>query len=435
MNPPAEMACATCHAPLNVLGDPPAYIHPLSFTTDGHRPVPVPAGQLDTIARRCDFCGNNYPVWTLHADSVKVLAVGGHGGGMAQNYGGSWAACAPCEHLAADRDVDALAARAGAAMGWKPGDEALRHIAPFHAAFLHRPPTARSLITTTVWPPGHLAARDLPKVRDRLARLYQGTDQLPDAWTGQTRNQLAGGLLTAGLYWIDGEFTTLAEHAAGHLPEVRPDPDGLPAQRGLLVWAQPVTDLHTTAASWNVDPDTGRCHVVCYRHIGTGLDGPALQRVREQVGWLVPTRLVDITLGQVLPPDGPAAPLVATWLLIAQQVVESVPATLERATRRAYQRQRRPAPEVRIVRIRPRPSRPGTPSVADHTSSRGPMTHREWVGGHWKHQAHGPKRGQRRLIYIHPYVRGPQQAPFRTATTVRVLGDTHNPSNPTAKEQ
>ena len=34
-----ELACATCHAPLNVLGDPPSYLHPLSFTTDGHEPV------------------------------------------------------------------------------------------------------------------------------------------------------------------------------------------------------------------------------------------------------------------------------------------------------------------------------------------------------------------------------------------------------------
>jgi hypothetical protein len=61
-----EMACGKCHAPLNLLGDPPSYIHPLSFTTDGHKPQPVPAQELETIARRCDFCGSDLPVWTLY---------------------------------------------------------------------------------------------------------------------------------------------------------------------------------------------------------------------------------------------------------------------------------------------------------------------------------------------------------------------------------
>jgi hypothetical protein len=410
-----EMACATCHAPLNMLGDPPAYIHPLSFTTDRHQPVPVPAETLETIAGRCDFCGNPYPVWTLHGNqAISVLAVAGHGGGgLVQDYGHAWAACASCEQLAANKDVHALAARAGAAIGWKQNDQALRHIAQLHAAFLHRAPQRRSLVTTTAWPPGHMHPRELPKVRDRLARLYQGHDQLPGPYTGQVRTQLADGLLAARLYWIDPEFTTLAHHAAAHLPETTLDPDQLPADSGLLVWAQPVTHRQVAASSWTVDHATGAFQIACYRHIGTGLDGPALQRVREQIGRLVPTRLIQATPGQALPADGPAAPLVATWLLIAQQAVETLPAEVDRATRRAYQRQARPAPEVRIVRIRPRPGRRATGSDSAgggvRGRGRGPLQQREWVGGHWKHQAHGPKRGQRRLIYVHPYIRGPQK--------------------------
>ena len=70
--------------------------------------------------------------------------------------------------------------------------------------------------------------------------------------------------------------------------------------------------------------------------IARGLEAPALQRVREQVGWLVPTRLVEVAAGKVLSAGGPAAPLVATWLLIAQKAAETVPASLDRATRRAY---------------------------------------------------------------------------------------------------
>jgi hypothetical protein len=426
-----EMACATCHAPLNVLSDPPAYIHPLSFTTDGHQPVPVPAETLEIIARRCDFCGNPYPVWTLHGkEAISVVAVGDHGG-LAQNYGDAWAACAGCEQLAANKDVDGLAARAGAAMGWKQDDQALRHIAQLHAAFLHRAPQRRSLVTTTAWPPGHVLPRELPKVRDRLARLYQGHDKLPGPYTDQVRTQLADGLLAARLHWTDPEFTTLAEHAAAHLPETTLDPDQLPAASGLLIWAQPVTHRQVAATSWTTDHGTGLCQIVCYRHIGTGLGGPALQRVREQIGWLLPTRLIEAAPGQVLPPHGPAAPLLATWLLIAQKAVETVPAEVDRATRRTYRRQRRPAPEVRIVRIRARPATTSpTRGGAGSGRGRGPLQQREWVGGHWKHQAHGPKRGQRRLIYVHPYIRGPEGTELRAATTVRVLGNTRSPSAP-----
>jgi hypothetical protein len=375
-----EMACGTCHAPLNVLGDPPAYIHPLSLATDGHQPEPVPAETLEIIARRCDFCGDPYPVWTLHGkQTISVVALGGHGGELAQDYGHAWAACAGCEHLAADRDIDGLAARAAAAMGWKHDHRALRHIAQLHAAFLHRAPQRRSLLTTTTWPPGNLNARELPKVRDRLVRLLKGGDQLPGPYTGQVRQQLADGLPAARLYWIDPEFTTLAGHAAAHLPDHRLNPDELPADNGLLIWAHPVTDRQAAAASWTVDHGTGSCQVVCYRHVGGGLDAPALQRVREQVGWLVPTSLVDLPHGQMLPPGGPAAPLLATWLLIAQQAAETLPAELDRATRRAYARQRRPAPEVRIVRIRARPGH-RTDNTSGGGSGRGPLRQREWVG-------------------------------------------------------
>jgi hypothetical protein len=431
-----EMACGKCHAPLNLLGDPPSYIHPLSFATDGHQPQPVPAQELETIARRCDFCGSDLPVWTLYGNqAISVVAAGDHGG-LAQDYGDAWAACAACEHLIANRDTGRLAARAAAAMGWKHDDQAVGHIAQFHAAFLRHATGRRSLITTTAWPPGAITARELPKVRDRLVRVFQDGDQLPAPYTSQLRKQLADGLLAARLYWIDTEFTTLAGHAAAHLPDTTLDPGQLPATSGLLIWAQPVTDRQTAAASWTVDADTGWCRIVCYRHIGTGLGGPALQRVREQVGWLAPTRLVEVTAGPVLAAGGPAAPLVATWLLIAQKAAETVPVELDRATRRAYARQHRPVPEVRVVRIRARAANPSRVCGSSSAGQgRGPLTRREWVGGHWKNTAHGPKRGQRRLIYVHPYIRGPEGTEVRAATTVRVLGNTRNPTHPTTKKE
>jgi hypothetical protein len=427
-----EMACATCHAPLNVLGDPPSYIHPLSFATDGHDPVPVPAEQLDTIARRCDFCGDPHPVWSLHGGNVTVVALDDIGSGLAQDYGEVRAACVPCESLAVAGGLDGLVARAGAALGWRQGDEALQQIAKLHAAFLASRPTGRTLLTTTAWPHTPVAARDLPKVRDRLVRLYQSSDQLPGPYADrQLRDDLADGLLQARLYWIDTEFTTLAEHAAGQLPDTGIHPDDPPAPSGLIVWAQPVTHRQTAAASWTIDSNTGSCRIACHRSVGGGLEGTALQRLREQVGWLVPTRLVEVGFRQALPPGGPAAPLIATWLLIAQKAAEAVPVELDRATRRAYTRQQRLAPEVRLVRIR---ARSGSRTRTGGTGrGRAPLQQREWVGGHWKQQAYGPGRSRRRLTYVAAYLRGPDGKPIRASSTVRVLGSTR-PPNPQPKE-
>ncbi len=430
-----EMACSTCHAPLNMLGDPPSYIHPLSFTTDGHEPVPVPAEQLDTIARRCDFCGDPHPVWSLHGGNVTVVALDDSGSGLAQDYGEVWAACVPCESLVSAGDLDGLVARAGTALGWRKGDEALQQIAKLHAAFLASRPAGRTLITTTSWPHTPLAARDLPKVRDRFVRLYRSSDQLPGPYANpQVRDDLAAGLESARLYWIDPEFTTLAEHAAGQLPDTGIDPDDPPAPSGLIVWAQPVTNRQVAAASWSIDNHTGSCRIACYRSIGGGLDGPALQQLREQVGWLAPTRLVEVAPRKVLAPGGPAAPLLATWLLIAQKAAEAVPVELDKATRRAYARQQRPAPEVHLVRIRTRAdSRAPAGAVGGSGRGRAPLQEREWVGGHWKQQAYGPGRSQRRLTYVAAYLRGPDNKPIRASSTVRVLGS-NRPPDPRPKQ-
>jgi hypothetical protein len=257
-----EMACATCHAPLSILGDPPAYIHPLSLATDGHRPVPVPAAQLDTIARRCDFCGDPHPVWSLHGGNVTVVAVSGDGGGLAQDYGKVWAACAPCESLAVAGDLDGLVARAGAALGWRQGDEAQQQIARLHGVFLASRPAGRRLITTTAWPHTSVAARDLPKVRDRLVRLYRSSDQLPGPYGDrQLPDDLADGLLQARLYWIDPEFTTLAGHAAGQLPDTGIDPGDPKLFRGLQVGALIVRNLNRTR-QWR------SCWLRCDRQAG-----------------------------------------------------------------------------------------------------------------------------------------------------------------------
>jgi hypothetical protein len=430
--PRTEMACRRCGLPLNTLGDPanPSYIHPIAATETDHDPDPVPAAEMHTLARQCDFCGDKSPLWTLTGGDVAAVVLNPAGGGLQQNYGDKWAACAVCEQLIRAGRPEAVAQRASAKYPWADIPQARLRIAKLHEAFLRGLQPGRILITTTAWPPPSLQASDLPRVRDRLAHLYRGSDTLPHPPTEQLRHTIADGLEWAKLYYIDAEFTDLTERAAAHLPEASVSDDDAPAADGLLLWYRPVTDRQLAAASWTRDDDG--FHVTCYRHVGAGLDPAVLQHVREQIGWLAPTSTIHIGTG-ALPEGSPSAALVTVWLLIAQQIADITAAELDRATRRSYARQQRPTPEVRVVRIRPRRSRPAGKSTTT-TGGRGPMEERVWVEGHWKHVAHGPGRSLRKLMLIDPYLRGPDDKPIRASTTVRVLGTTKKarPEPPTA---
>jgi hypothetical protein len=425
--PRTEMACSQCHLPLNLIGDPDhaRYIHPLTAAPSDHAPEPVPTAGLHTVARQCDFCGDGYPLWTLAGGDVAAVVLNAAGGGLRQNYGDKWAACATCEQLIRSGKRRALADRAAATLPWASIPQATPRIAKLHEAFLRGLRPGRILITTTAWPAASLQPADLPKVRDRLVQLYQGADTLPDPHNEpEHRRGSAAALERAKLYYVDPDFTDLTERAAAHLPDTTVSDDDAPAADGLILWSRPITDRHLAAASWSRDSDG--YHITCYRHIGAGLEQTNLQRVREQVGWLAPT--ANIHIGS-RPEGGPAAALIATWLLIAQHVADTSPAGLDRATRRAYARQQRPMPDLRIVRIKARATRLVRKTAIPGAVGRGPLRQREWVEGHWKHVPHGPGRTLRKLKYIDPYLRGPDDKPIRASTTVRLLG-TNRESSP-----
>jgi len=423
--PREEMACATCLAPLNVLdGD---YIHPLSRDNDGHPPVPVPVAQLNTVDRTCDFCGDDHPMWTLRGASVKVLATGSHTD-LLQDMGETWAACVPCM-----ADLDAGKAN-------RVVDRAVRrmrvHNIPFahtetnklHQAFLRQRRPGRMLITTTAWPDLHLTPRDLPKVRDRLARFYRGPDELPATLRITQRDQLADSLDRARLYWIDNSFTELAEHAASQLPAVTASKDLAPCDDGLLIWAHPATTRRITAVSWATHDDV--IQAVAYRAIGTGLDDQAMQHLRDEVGWLAPMRTFQLRHEQLVDDahGHSCAILLATWLLIAQKAAETVAAEVDKTVRKRYARTKRPLPDVRIVRIRAHSQGEDTANTATTGTGR-TYTSRVWVTGHWRNQAYGKGRALRRPVYIHPFLRGPEDAPIKLSTTVRIL-DNRATGNP-----
>ncbi|MEV6495578.1 hypothetical protein AB0M20_44220, partial [Actinoplanes sp. NPDC051633] len=175
-----EMACQVCTTPLNTLGDPPRYLHPLDQPGTGHEPVPVPSRTLPTVRRTCDFCSDPFPIWALTGATLVAGIVSGTHSGTGQMFGDRWATCATCElHIAAGRR-DRILDRACRAFGLPRDQQARMPVQTLQSAFLAGLRPGRTLITTTGWPPTPLAAGQTPKVRDRLRDFYRGADQLPE---------------------------------------------------------------------------------------------------------------------------------------------------------------------------------------------------------------------------------------------------------------
>ncbi|MDG6104031.1 hypothetical protein Daura_23075 [Dactylosporangium aurantiacum] len=413
-----EMACAVCFVPLNVFNG--EYGHPLHHDTDGHQPVPVPVRTLDTVRRVCDFCGDPQSAWTITGGNVAVLGVGvGDQQGLLQDLGAVWAACVPCTIDIEAGRTDAPAERAARRAGLHRDAVTRAAYRTLHAGFLADRRPGRTLITTTAWPDLTLDARHLPRIRDGLTRLCRGPLGLPATTTvPYRRTDLADSLDRARLYWVDDDFTDMAEAATADLPAVTATSNLAPCDDGLLIWSRSIAPRGITAASWKRRDNA--TWIVLYRAIGGGLRDEAMQALRGDAGWLTPIRDHILDAGQQLGECGshPLAPVLATWLLIAQGAAETEPAAIDKNVRKKYARAKRPLPDVRIIHIR---TRHNANTGSSRTATSRAYTSRVWVTGHWRDQPYGPGRALRRPVYIHPHLRGPKDAEIKLSTTVRIL--------------
>lgn len=103
----------------------------------------------------------------------------------------------------------------------------------------------------------------------------------------------------------------------------------------------------------------------------------------------------------------------AEWM--SQWAVPRRPRRVTRAQQRQATQEgiRTPTTGVRIVDLRRR--EPSSDSVADTTQRNAP-DHRFNVRGHWRNQAHGPKRSLRKRVWVKEYIKGPDHLPVRLST-------------------
>lgn len=99
------------------------------------------------------------------------------------------------------------------------------------------------------------------------------------------------------------------------------------------------------------------------------------------------------------------------WL--SQTVLQTSEGHIERHRRKEAARTlATPVEHVRVVHLR-KSVHTGTGAVEDHDTSTNVNWHSRWVvDGHWRNQACGPKHGERRLTWVHPYIKGPDDKPL-----------------------
>ncbi|WP_212993479.1 hypothetical protein [Actinoplanes auranticolor] len=404
-----------------------SYEHPIWKNTD-HRPVPVAADAVEATYV-CDFCTDPKILFVYATAQPVLVQVDTPGSFVVRDYGTRWSACVECAALVEARNLAGLLKRVRSPV---MAFEVVAHLSAMLRQVLSTLRPGRALSVDGRWEPHPVPATTLPRIRDRLAALIAGDVALPFALGHQAvRTPLAASLAIARLYWVDDEFTILTRNAAQVLPRLGFSPGDLPAAHGFVAWAQPVdARRRCVAASWSSHGDA--VQLVGYRSVGDGLAPAPLQQLRAQVGWLIPAFAVTLRPGQPVTATHPAATLITTWRLIRQRLADTTPAKVDTSIRRAYQRARRPEPEVALVRIR---GARATSAPAQHINAGAgsERDYRWWVTPHWRHQPYGPGRSLRDWIVVRPHLRGPHDKPISATTTVRVLGTLPPRPEPTAQ--
>lgn len=110
--------------------------------------------------------------------------------------------------------------------------------------------------------------------------------------------------------------------------------------------------------------------------------------------------------------------MLAGFAWMNQKIVSTESVHVERHRRKEFERKTGRKADLRVVQLRK--------TAYQHSSDVVPVDFTEeekqrWynvrfvVDGHWRNQACGPKMGERRLTYVHSYLKGPDDAPLLVA--------------------
>ena len=247
------------------------------------------------------------------------------------------------------------------------------------------------------------------------------------AMTAEWREGIAAQLEAADLFWVTRDMTRAALDASRDMPPWIPATLA-PGPHGILIWDADLPDLPDSLTSHLMRTvTTGARGVRPLGGILWGIYGGALHlRALSTTMGARPTLAPDI-LTWSLPVTEPATDGVddvddaqlavsylraATWsLMMTPTVATAIPSAPD--GRDARLRARAGEPPARVTTIDLRPLRTVPPEGADIPEGGGREYRHRWVvRGHWRNQAHGPGRAQRRPVWVPSYIKGPDGAPL-----------------------
>lgn len=264
--------------------------------------------------------------------------------------------------------------------------------------------------------------QQLPRIRDRMATLLAGE-------TGDA----AARHLHGELYWATSDMAALATAAGRDLDTIRWAAEDRPSPTGLLVmdggigwWPGRSVDAPVDAVSWGPAPGgllltfwVAAAHRLAIMHPRQTRAGAADLPPLVPLGGRTVAVHINATPAEEIDTDLRAilTTVWAAWQLMSQPTLAELrPAVVDRTLTRSYGRAGRGQPEVTIVDLR-RLYQPGDREGEDEGRT---YRHRWVVRGHWRNQAHGPGRSERRRIYVPSYVKGPNGRPLLTRERVNV---------------
>lgn len=465
--------CEICKRPLNRLTEGPLldgeemWLHSQGWKEYDHEPVAIQVKrseqQADTL---CDFCGvPGHLHWAYAGQRLRL------GGAEAiHDYGYVWTACAACGPYIDNGDLEGLrqhalrvspmlqglsrAERLEASMAWLPLWETFiptirtrQYIGPKREPAKLNPRLLPKLqhgllklwnhpsVIMAMTSPGRTHGMSLPGVHcgdeDSFKLRFNADTPIPASAARNHTQHLAAGVGVSELYWVSADFTRLATVAGKDFTEISIRREELPSTFGIMVFEEPIGEIERPggaaairAASWTLVP--GGIWLNLYMQGEDGDPDVDVEVMRQELGWLIcPNPGSGLPFGHEIPKTEPGEydfilTLLATWFLMAQPgVAEQSVAPVDKKLARAYQREKKPLPSVRLVDLRARPRRPSDATTAREGRK---LDKRVYRRGHWKRQFYGPGRELRKRIWISPYLAGPENAPlYQKPPTVKVV--------------
>lgn len=243
---------------------------------------------------------------------------------------------------------------------------------------------------------------------------------------------MALGASLVPLWFISREMTDLVDIASATVPlDTLLDHTMLPEEGGLVFFQRPLirftdtednpkrTSYYFNAMMWYpaiVNASSPGTMFILFAHTRRtwGIIGDSFWLYGDRLD--KPLRSTDGTF-QTTTQRNDRQFAMALWLLATQEgLSERGEEHLDRSSKRRSERAKVPTGPVRILRLRS-----GHTGRSDGTPSTVEWTHRWIVRGHWRNQAYGPGRQQRRPVWIAPHIRGPEDKPLDTREGIRVL--------------